>query len=69
MTRIEIISVLSKYAKIHGITKLAEETGIPRSHLYKILSPKGNPTVDSLVKIAAALDLRVGFILDGLQWK
>lgn len=31
--------------------KLAEETGISRRTLYRMLSPEGNPTIDNVSKI------------------
>lgn len=46
-------------AKEFGMTKLAKVTGIPREHLYKILSEKGNPTLNTLYKICGALCLKL----------
>jgi len=37
------------------MTELTVATGIPTSHLYHALSPKGNPTLETLVKICEAL--------------
>lgn len=39
--------------------KLAEETGIERSHLINTENGKVNPTVESLIKIADALNCRL----------
>ena len=37
-----------------GIPKLAEKTKLNREHLYRILSGKGNPTIDTLTRILQA---------------
>lgn len=39
--------------------KLAEETGIQRSHIINTENGKTNPTIESLVKIAEALNCRL----------
>lgn len=41
-----------------GMTKLSERTGLNRQSLYKALSSKGNPTIDTL-----------GIILNGLGYR
>lgn len=46
-------------AKDDGMSDLSKKTGIAREHLYKILSDEGNPTLDSLIKIAAALKMQL----------
>ena len=35
--------------------KLAKETGLTREALYRMLSEDGNPTLDTLLKIAKAI--------------
>jgi transcriptional regulator with XRE-family HTH domain len=49
-----------------NVEKLVELSGLSRSALDKILGPNGNPTVESLTKIATALgvDIRLFFALD-----
>ena len=37
---------LGDVAKAHGISKLAEETGINRRTLYKVFDEKGHPSFD-----------------------
>lgn len=44
---------------VGGMTKLAERTGLSRETLYRTLSDKGNPRLDTLVTILAAFDLRL----------
>ena len=40
-----------------SILKLSNETGISRSHLYYIESKKISPTIETLNKIAIALEI------------
>lgn len=42
-----------------GMTRLANETGLARGNLYRILSEDGNPTLSTLLEILAALDLQL----------
>jgi probable addiction module antidote protein len=46
-------------ARLGGIASLAEATGLNRETLYRILSPRGNSTLDTLHRILHALGLRV----------
>lgn len=44
----------------YGVTNLAAKTGMGRTHIYKILTPgRANPTLDSLIKIAAVLGIDI----------
>lgn len=54
-----IAQALGTVARARGMTALAEETGIKRQALYTALSPGGNPTLDSLLKVLAALKLEL----------
>lgn len=42
-----------------GIGALAEKTGLSRETLYRTLSEKGNPQLDTLTAILAAFGLRL----------
>ena len=42
-----------------GMGALAERTGLSRETLYRTLSAKGNPRLDTLAKILAAFGLRL----------
>ena len=42
-----------------GIAALAEKTGLSRETLYRTLSKKGNPRLDTLTAILAAYGLRL----------
>jgi probable addiction module antidote protein len=47
-----------------GVGSLAGRIGIKRPSLYKILSKKGNPTLETLQEILSPLGLRVSVALD-----
>jgi len=42
-----------------GVTKLAKKTGLHRVSLHTMLSKAGNPRLDNLGKILAALNIRL----------
>lgn len=46
-------------AERRGMTQLSKDSGIERSHLYKILREDANPKLDSLLKIALAIGFRL----------
>ena len=45
-----------------GMGKVAEQAGISRESLYRSLSPKGNPTLKTLLAVLKALDLRLSVV-------
>ena len=47
-----------------GMGNLASRVGLKRPSLYKILSKKGNPTLETLQEILKPLGLRVSIALD-----
>lgn len=50
---------LAKVVKAHGATRLAEETGIARQALYKMLSTEGNPSFKNINKLLEAVGLEL----------
>lgn len=46
-------------ADVLGMTELARRTGLSRESLYRTLSDKGNPRLDTLAAILSAFDLRL----------
>lgn len=54
-----LFALLRVKAQEKGFTALANETGIPRTHLYTIFSPEGNPSVETLLKLAKALGVKI----------
>ena len=50
-----IAAALGAVARARGMTELAEKTGLNRQALYEALSASGNPTLDTIMRVAAAL--------------
>ena len=50
---------LGDVARAKGMTLLARETGISRDGLYKSFGENGNPTLETLSKVANALGMKV----------
>lgn len=50
---------LGNVARAKGMTSVAERTGLGRQSLYKTLSGDGNPSVDTLFKVLAALNVKM----------
>lgn len=48
---------LGDVAKAHGISKLADESGINRRTLYKVFDKKGHPSFDLVTQIIQSLGL------------
>jgi probable addiction module antidote protein len=44
------------------MSKVAKESGLQRETLYRSLSEKGNPTLDTLTGVLAALDLKIEIV-------
>ncbi|MFP5381140.1 MAG: addiction module antidote protein [Gammaproteobacteria bacterium] len=42
-----------------GIAKVAEAAGIQRESLYRALSPKGNPTLNTLLAVLKSVGMRL----------
>ncbi len=54
-----IANALGVIAKARGMSDLARKTGISRQALYNALGPDGNPTLDTVVKVIAALGIKL----------
>ncbi len=51
-------------ARLGGMSSLAEETELGRETLYRTLSKKGNPRLDTLTKVLSAVGLRMSITED-----
>ncbi len=47
-----------------GMAMLSKETKLNRESLYRALSKKGNPRLDTLTKVLGAMGLRIGVRLE-----
>lgn len=54
-----IANALGIAARSEGMSRIAEKTGVNRQALYTALSENGNPTLETLLKVMAALGIRL----------
>lgn len=54
-----IVAALGDIARARGMMQLARETGLTREGLYKALSPEGNPSFATVIKVCKALGLKL----------
>ena len=55
---------LRNVAEAHGgMAKLSRNTKLNRANLYKILSKRGNPEIQTLARILDVLDLRLSIVV------
>ncbi|WP_428357017.1 addiction module antidote protein [Methyloprofundus sp.] len=54
-----IVHALGVVARAKNMSQLARDTGLTREGLYKALSPEGNPTFDTVAKVAKALGFKL----------
>jgi len=53
---------LGKVAQANQISKVAKESGVQRETLYRSLSEKGNPTLDTLTGVLNAVGLKIKIV-------
>lgn len=54
-----VAAALGDIARAKGMTQVAREAGLGRESLYKALSTEGNPEFATILKVVAALGLRL----------
>ncbi|WP_373988447.1 addiction module antidote protein [Duganella sp. BuS-21] len=54
-----IAKALGNIARAHGMTELANDTGLGRESLYKALSVEGKPSFSTILKVTRALGLQL----------
>jgi len=54
-----LLAALRHVAEAQGMAAVAERAGIPRESLYRALSPKGNPTIKTLMAVLGAAGLHL----------
>jgi len=55
----ELRLALSNVARSHGISDLAQRSGVTRAGIYKALGQDGNPSFETIRAILAAMGLRL----------
>lgn len=53
-----IARALGDIARAVGMTKVAKPSGLSRESLYKALSDEGNPSLDTVLRVARAVGVR-----------
>jgi len=56
-----LLRALRQVAEAQGMAIVAEEAGLKRESLYRVLSPKGNPTLKTITAVAKSIGLRLSF--------
>lgn len=56
-----VLEAIREVADVHGMGWVAKEIGIDRTALYRMLSPKGNPTIRNFMAILNRMGLRITF--------
>jgi probable addiction module antidote protein len=54
-----VAAALGDIARAKGMSQVARQTGLGRESLYKALSPAGNPEFATIMKVIAALGLKL----------
>jgi len=54
-----IAAALGDIARAKGMSQVARDAGLGRESLYKALSPAGNPEFATILKVVAALGLKL----------
>lgn len=57
--RESLVRALRQVAEAQGMASVAERAGMQREGLYRALSPKGNPTLKTLLAILGGAGLRL----------
>lgn len=53
-----IAKALGNIARAQGMTQVAREAGLNRESLYRALSAEGNPSFETVLKVAKALGIK-----------
>ena len=54
-----VAAAVGDIARAWGMSELSRRTGLGRESLYKALSPSGNPELATVLRVVAALGLRL----------
>ena len=57
-----IALALGAIARARNVSKLAREAGMTRTGLYKALSPGGNPSLDTVARVAKVMGFRLALM-------
>lgn len=57
-----LLLALRQIAEAQGMSAVAERAGMPRESLYRALSPRGNPTIKTLLAVLNAAGLHLSVV-------
>lgn len=63
--QVALLAALRHIAKAQGMAAVAERAGVPRESLYRALSPRGNPTIKTLLAVLGAAGLHLAVSRQG----
>ena len=55
-------AAIGAVAKARGMTDIAKSAGVGRASLYKSLSTEGNPSFQTIAKVANSMGLKLEFV-------
>ena len=56
-----LAKALGDVARARGMTRVAREAGVTRESLYRSLSADGNPGLETVLRVAKSLGVRLAF--------
>lgn len=56
-----LAKALGDVARARGMTRLAKDAGVTRESLYRSLSAAGNPELETVLRVAKSLGVRLAF--------
>lgn len=57
-----LLAVLGDIARSKGMTRIARDTGLSRESLYRSLSPSGNPSFITVMKVLQSMGLHLRIV-------
>lgn len=56
-----LAEALGDVARAHGMARVAKKAGVSRESLYRSLSAEGNPELETVLRVAKSLGVRLAF--------
>lgn len=56
------VTALGQLVKLHGVTKVAEQSGLNRESMYKTFNGKTQPKWDTVVRVLKTLHVNLSFL-------
>ena len=59
---ITFVTALGQLVKLHGVTHVAEQSGLNRESMYKTFNGKTQPKWDTIVRVLKTLHVNLSFV-------